>query len=328
MSPVAAAPSAPVDSEQHRDLVITAREVRAEGVISLTLADPDGAELPPWAPGAHIDLLLGSIVRQYSLCGSPDDRRTWRIAILLEPDGRGGSASVHRMLSAGSRVAVRGPRNHFQLHAAPRYVFIAGGIGITPILPMIAAAASSCADWHLYYGGRRRASMAFLDELERYGSRLTVWPEDERGLLPLAEILGETVGGVLVYCCGPEGLLAAAEQCCAAWPAGALHVERFAPKPQPTPGGTEEASFEVVCQRSGLTVTVPPDKSILETLDEHGLTVVSSCQEGVCGTCETRVLSGVPDHRDSLLTEEEREANDYMMICVGRSKSPRLVLDL
>jgi ferredoxin-NADP reductase len=310
---------------QDRDLVVSAREVRSEGVISLTLADPDGAELPAWAPGAHIDLLLGSFVRQYSLCGSPGDRRTWRIAVLLEPDGRGGSASVHRMLSAGSLVAVRGPRNHFQLDAAPRYVFIAGGIGITPILPMIAAATASGADWHLYYGGRHRASMAFLDELERYGSRLTVWPEDEQGLLPLTEILGEPAGDVLVYCCGPEGLLAAVEQRCAAWPADALHVERFAPKPQEAVGG---ASFEVVCRRSGLTVTVPPDKSILQTLDEHGLTVVSSCQEGVCGTCETRVLEGIPDHRDSLLTEEEREANDYMMICVGRSNSPRLVLDL
>lgn len=308
-------------------LVVTAREVRAEGVISLTLADPGGGRLPPWEPGAHVDLLLGDYVRQYSLCGPPDDQHTWRLAVLLEADGRGGSAAAHQMLKAGDLVAVRGPRNHFALRAAPRYIFIAGGIGITPILPMIAVAGSG-ASWRLFYGGRRRASMAFLDELEGYGERVLVWPQDERGLLPLDEILGTPADGVLVYCCGPEGLLAAVEQRCAAWPAGTLRVERFSPKPQPESGPGGDAAFEVVCQRSGLTVTVPPGKSILETLDEQGLTVISSCQEGVCGTCETRVLEGIPDHRDSLLTEEEREANDYMMVCVSRAKSDRLVLDL
>ncbi len=135
---------------------------------------------------------------------------------------------------------------------------------------------------------------------------------------------------MLVYCCGPEGLLAAAEQRCAAWPAGALHLERFAAKPQPEPaaGAGEEAPFEVVCQRSGLTVTVPPGQSILDALEEQGVSVLSSCQEGVCGTCETRVLEGIPDHRDSLLSEEEREENEYMMVCVSRAKSERLVLDL
>ncbi len=321
-----------VFSERRSDVVITAREVRAEGVISLTLADPAGARLPPWTPGAHIDLLLGDpvpgdIVRQYSLCGTPGDRRAWRIAVLLDPGGRGGSRRVHETLREGDLVAVRGPRNHFPLHTAPRHIFIAGGIGITPILPMIQVAAEAGSDWQLYYGGRSRASMAFLGELEPHGERVTVWPEDERGLLPLDRILAGPAGGALVYCCGPEGLLAAAEQRCAAWPAGTLHLERFAARPQPEPSG-QETGFEVVCQRSGITVTVPPGKSILDALDEQGVSVLSSCQEGVCGTCETRVLEGVPDHRDSLLTEEEREENEYMMVCVSRSKSGRLVLDL
>ena len=333
MSSSGEAPSAAmltVFSERRSDLLITARDAPAEGVISLTLADPGGGQLPAWTPGAHIDLLLADTVRQYSLCGTPGDQHRWRIAVLLDPAGRGGSRRVHETLKVGDQIAVRGPRNHFPLHVVPRYIFLAGGIGITPILPMVAAAAEAGADWQLHYGGRTLASMAFTDELARYGDRVTLWPQDNKGLLPLAEILGAPAQGVAVYCCGPEGLLAAAEQHCAAWPAGALHLERFAAKPQsePAAGPGQEAPFEVVCQRSGLTVTVPPGQSILEALEEQGVSVLSSCQEGVCGTCETRVIEGVPDHRDSLLSEEEQEANEYMMVCVSRAKSDRLVLDL
>jgi ferredoxin-NADP reductase len=319
---------ATVFSERRSDLVVTARESRAEGVVALTLADPSGAQLPGWTPGAHIDVLLDdTTVRQYSLCGPPSDQHSWRIAVLLDPSGRGGSRLVHDTLEVGGTVAVRGPRNHFPLHAADRYVFLAGGIGITPLLPMITVANQAGADWQLWYGGRSRASMAFLDELSSFGDRVTLWPEDERGLLPLGEILGTPIEGALVYCCGPEGLLAAAEQRCAPWPPGSLHLERFAAKPQEAAAG-QAAGFEVVCQRSGVTVPVPPDKSIIEALEEHGISVLSSCQEGVCGTCETQVIDGIPDHRDSLLTEDERESNEYMMICVSRAKSERLVLDL
>ena len=201
-----------VFSERRSDLLITARETRAEGVVSLTLADPAGAQLPAWTPGAHIDLLLEDTVRQYSLCGTPGDQHRWRIAVLLDPDGRGGSRRVHETLQAGDQVAVRGPRNHFPLHSVPRYIFLAGGIGITPILPMVAAATEAGADWQLYYGGRSQASMAFLDELAAYGERVNPWPQDTKGLLPLDGILADPADGTLVYCCGPEGLLAAAEQ--------------------------------------------------------------------------------------------------------------------
>jgi ferredoxin-NADP reductase len=319
---------ATVFSERRSDLVVTAREVRAEGVVSLTLADPSGAQLPGWTAGAHIDVLLAEdIVRQYSLCGQPGDRHSWRIGVLLDRAGRGGSQRVHETLEVGAPVAVRGPRNHFPLHAAAQYVFLAGGIGITPILPMLAAATEAGADWKLFYGGRSGASMAFLDELEQYGERVTIWPEDEKGLLPLAEVLGTPADDVLVYCCGPEGLLAATEAQCASWPAGALHLERFSAKPQEAPEGGE-SGFEVVCARSGVTVTVPPDKSIIDALEENGISVLSSCQEGVCGTCETAVIAGTPDHRDSLLSEDERAENEYMMICVSRSLSPQLELDL
>lgn len=318
---------ATVFSERRSDLVVTARESVGDGVVSLTLADPTGSELPAWTPGAHIDLLLDdALVRQYSLCGSPADHAAWRIAVLLEADGRGGSRRVHE-LQVGDALTVRGPRNHFPLADATRHVFIAGGIGITPILPMIAAAAAAGSDWRLYYGGRTRASMAFLDELGAHGDRVIVWPEDERGMLPLAEMLDAPSDDTLVYCCGPEGLLAAAEARCAAWPSGALRLERFSAKPQAEPDGDAD-SFEVVCQSSGVTITVPPGKSILDALDENGVSVLSSCQEGVCGTCETRVLEGVPEHRDSLLSADEQAANEYMMICVSRAKSERLVLEL
>jgi len=318
-----------VFSERRADLVVTARNMRAEGVISLTLADPTGAKLPAWTPGAHIDVLLDdTVVRQYSLCGSPGDQHNWRIGVLLDPGGRGGSRRVHETMNVGDAVAVRGPRNHFPLLAADRYVFIAGGIGITPMLPMLEAATDAGADWQLFYGGRSRESMAFIGELARYGDRVTLWPEDTRGMLPLDEILSSPSDRVLVYCCGPEGLLTATERQCAAWPVGALHVERFAAKPKPEAATEGDSAFEVVCRRSGVTVMVPPDKSIIDVLEENGVSVLSSCLEGVCGTCETAVLAGTPDHRDSLLTQEEREANEYMMICVGRALSDRLELDL
>ncbi len=318
-----------VFSERRSDLVVVSRETRADDVVALTLADPSGSQLPSWTPGAHIDVLLDdATVRQYSLCGRPEDQHQWRIAVLRDAAGRGGSQRIHQTVQAGDTVAVRGPRNHFVLHSAPRYVFIAGGIGVTPILPMIAAAERAGADWRLYYGGRSRASMAFLDELERYGDRVVVWPEDERGLLPLDDALADPGADLLVYCCGPERLLAAVEQGSTAWPSGALHVERFAAKPQSGEEAGPAEGFEVVCQRSGVTVTVPADKSIIDALEENGVSVLSSCQEGVCGTCETRVLEGTPEHRDSLLTEKERDSNEYMMICVSRAVSERLVLDL
>ena len=183
-------------------------------------------------------------MRQYSLCGPPADQHRWRIGVLLDEAGRGGSRRVHEALQVGNSVAVRGPRNHFPLHASPRYVFIAGGIGITPILPMITTAEAAGADWHLWYGGRSRSSMAFLEELEGYGDRVTLWPEDEKGLLPLGEMLGSPTDATLVYCCGPEGLLGAVEANCTSWPSGALHVERFAAKPQDEVPAGSAVGFE------------------------------------------------------------------------------------
>jgi ferredoxin-NADP reductase len=317
-------------AEFEADVRVMSKQTAADGVVTLALRELDDQPLPPWTPGAHVDLVLEGLpgegrTRQYSLCGDPADHHVWRVGILREAEGHS-SVFVHDRLQVGDVVRVRGPRNNFPLVESPRYLFIAGGIGITPLLPMIAAAEEAGADWRLVYGGRERRSMAFLDELGRYGDRVSVRPQDETGLLDLDGLLGAPQEDTRVYCCGPEPLLAAVEHRCAAWPAGALHVERFSAKPlaEPVRAGT----FQVVLAQSELTLDVPPDRSILSVVEEAGIGVLSSCAEGTCGTCETPVLEGVPDHRDSVLDETERQANDCMMICVSRARSERLVLDL
>ncbi|MFG2652519.1 PDR/VanB family oxidoreductase [Streptomyces sp. NPDC048436] len=315
-------------AEVELGLTLERKEILAEGVALLTLTDPEGSALPEWSPGAHIDLVLASgLVRQYSLCSDPADRYRWQVAVLYEPVSRGGSKWVHEHLREGAEVRVRGPRNHFALEPSPRYLFIAGGIGITPILPMVAEAQRRGAEWQLAYGGRSRRSMAFREQLEAaYGERVSVRPQDEFGVLDLAGLLANPESGTLVYCCGPEGLLNAVEQSCSGWPPGALHIERFAPKDHGSYGPDE--AFEVELAQSGITVTVPPDRTVLQAVEEAGVQVLSSCQEGTCGTCETAVLGGTVDHRDSLLTAAEQAAHDTMFICVSRAACPRIVLDL
>ncbi|MEU3686371.1 PDR/VanB family oxidoreductase [Streptomyces sp. NPDC030592] len=307
------------------ELVVGRRETAAVGVLALTLRHPLGEPLPAWEPGAHVDVVLGpGLERQYSLCGDPADRTRWRIAVLRETDGRGGSAHVHEEVRTGDKLRVRGPRNNFRLEPAPRYRFVAGGIGITPILPMLAAAEEAGAEWSLLYGGRTRAGLAFTRELGRYGDRVTIVPEDESGLLDLAPVLDDLPPDTLVYCCGPGPLLDAVEARC---PAGRLRLERFRPK-EAAVVAPAEAEFEVVLARSGRTVAVPPGVSVLDAVREAGVEVLYSCTEGTCGTCETEVVEGEPDHRDSVLTEEERAAGETMLVCVSRCRGRRLVLDL
>ena len=313
------------------NLVVRRRTTVAQGVVTLDLGDPEGTDLPGWEPGAHVDLMLADgLVRQYSLCGDPGEPDVWRVGVLLDPNSRGGSRYVHDNLVDGASVRVRGPRNHFSLVDSPRYRFIAGGIGITPILAMLETAQRAGNEWTLLYGGRTRASMAFATDLaERYPERVTVWPQDERGLLDLESLLKDPQDDTLVYSCGPEALLGAVEQQCAHWPAGTLHIERFAAK---TPPAEQAAAalerFEVVCQRSGITVEVSADLSILEALEDADVPILGSCYEGVCGTCEAAVLEGTPAHRDSVLTEAEQASGTVLMTCVSRSRTERLVLDL
>lgn len=321
------APSPVIDNEMK--LVVAAKNVTAEGVVSMRLRRCDGEPVAVWDPGAHIDLVLREdLIRQYSLCGDPADLSSYEVSVLHEVDGRGGSEHVHRSLAEGDEVLVRGPRNNFELVNAQRYVFIAGGIGITPIIPMVRAVAARGADWNLIYGGRTRATMAYREQLQQsYPGRVDVRPQDETGLLDVAAIVGELAGveDAVVYCCGPEPLLVAVEEACGA--SGVpLHVERFAPKPDAFDG--PEKPFELELARTGCTLMVPADVSIIEVLEEAGVEVPTSCEEGMCGTCRTTVIAGVPDHRDSVLSNEERAAGRCMTVCVSRSLTPRLVLDL
>lgn len=306
---------------------VMAMRLEAEGVLSLELQAPDRAPLPQWTPGAHIDLLLPSgLVRQYSLCGDPAERLRLRIGVLLEGNGRGGSREVHGSLRLGQRLRIRGPRNAFALQPAPSYLFVAGGIGITPIMAMARQAQRAGADWHLLYGGRSRQSMAFVEELRALdGGRVELLPADEVGLLDLDAVLAAAAAGRQVYSCGPAPLLdALSERFAAAGLESYLHLERFAPA-APKPGG---ASLKVILARSGAEVDVPDGCSIMAALRAAGHKVASSCEQGVCGMCETRVLDGVPDHQDMLLTEGERARGDRMMLCVSRALSPTLTLDL
>jgi ferredoxin-NADP reductase len=313
-----------VVTELETEAVVRAVHRHTTDVVELTLAPAGGGTFPDWTPGAHVDLILDEdMVRQYSLCGSPGDTSTYKVAVLLAPASRGGSKRVHE-LAEGSTVRVRGPRNHFPLVTAPRYVFIAGGIGITPLLPMIEEVRAAGADWHLHYGGRSRATMAYLDHLAQYGDAVSVVPQDERGLLDIPGILAAPAPGTLVYCCGPEPLLAVCEQTCTAWPAGALHLERFAAKEVDT---SEDSDFELVLQRSGIVTVVPAGTTVLQVMRDSGVSVLASCMEGTCGTCETEVVEGEIDHRDSVLDADEQESNEVMMVCVSRCRGPRLVLD-
>ncbi|RDV00680.1 oxidoreductase [Trinickia dinghuensis] len=317
-------------SERDFELVIARKDVVAAGVVRLTFTRKDGAELPSWEPGAHIDLRFASkgaeYVRQYSLCGQIADRRQWQVAVRLAPDSRGGSAHIHEALAVGDTVDVTGPRNNFPLVTARHYTFIAGGIGITPILPMIVDVCASGADWSLLYCGRSADSMPFAEEVLALGAgKVSLHTSDTRGEADLPALIARMHPETVLYCCGPESMLRTIDEQCSTWSEDRVHVERFSRREDRAEGaGT---AFEVEFARSGVVVTVPADRSILEMAEENGVDIDSSCQEGVCGSCETKVLSGIPDHRCSVLSDKERAAGQTMMVCVSRSCSGRLVLD-
>ncbi len=313
--------------EAHFVARVAAKVVGADDVVLLTLVADDGSALAPWTPGAHVDLVLtDELTRQYSLCGDPSDAASYTVGVLNEAAGRGGSRFVHETLEVGDSVTVRGPRNHFRLVEAEGYLFIAGGIGITPIAAMIREVEARNKPWTLVYGGRTLSSMMFHEELGAYAGKTTLWPKDEKGRMDLPTILGNPAAGTAVYVCGPESLLVAVESICEpTWPAGALHLERFTPK---TIEGAVDVEFEIELASSGQRFTVPADKSVLRVLEENGVRILSSCGEGTCGTCETEIIEGTVDHRDSVLTPAEQAENVCMMVCVSRASCPVLVLDL
>ena len=327
----------------------------ADGVLGLEFVDAANGALPPWTAGAHIDVKLPSgATRSYSLCGNLDDAGSYQVAVLNDPNGRGASREVHSSDLVGRVLSVSLPRNHFELIHAPHIVFIAGGIGITPLLPMVQEVIARGGSWEMHYLGRSRSSMAFLDSLaERAAStraRFTVVARDECDRIAVADLLAGAPPGSAVYCCGPERLIREVEQLHAGGIPFDLHVERFGSALTPEPGsgvslaqgdaGREslvpdfaaacdpDGPFTVELRQSGHVLEVGAGQSILECAREVRSGLSFSCSDGYCGTCETAVVAGTPDHRDTVLSDEERAESRTMMICVGRSRTRRLALDL
>ncbi|MDF3339870.1 PDR/VanB family oxidoreductase [Mycolicibacterium septicum] len=325
-------PSPPPELDRTIALTVTDREVVAhdQDVIALTLAAADGGTLPPWYPGAHIDLHLDSgRIRQYSLCGDPAAADRYRIAVRRIPDGGGGSLEVHDSLRVGSRVSTHGPRNAFALtvpgYGSPtqRFRFIAGGIGITPILPMLGLAARLGVDWSMVYAGRNRDSLPFLDELARFGDRIQIRTDDVDGLPTAEDLLGDCPDGTTVYACGPAPMLTGIRTALTGRDDVELHFERFAAPPV-----VDGAEFSVTIASTGASVTVGADETLLAALGRAGVNAPYSCQQGFCGTCRIRVTDGTVQHRDTLLTDPERDAG-YLLTCVSRAEAgDRLTLDL
>lgn len=306
----------------------------SDRVVGLTLGPQNGAEFPAWEPGAHIELELAVskaelLHRQYSLCGQTANTREWQIAVLRDEASRGGSAYIHEVLREGDVLPASIPKNHFPFAANKKCFFIAGGIGITPIVSMIRAAAAAGLDWRLLYLARNTSDFIFLEELRRLdGSRIKTHASDQDGLFDLQRALLALDKHTIVYSCGPQGLLDALEkyrqeQIDIGWQ---LMVERFSVETDPNM--LTGRSFIVTLHKSGKSITVASDETILSALKREGIRVKCSCRNGTCGTCETTVISGQPDHRDFVLSEEERQLSETMMICVSRALSDELVLDL
>ncbi len=312
--------------ELRRVRVIATRQV-AQDVRAFELVSADGRLLTPFTPGAHVDVQVPmGQVRQYSLCGDARDRARYMIAVKRETAGRGGSASMHADVEEGSILAIAGPRNNFPLAgAARRSVLIAGGIGVTPIAAMVRALAAGGQDWELHYCTRSRRHAAFHDELRALDNHRVLTYFSEAPVLDAAALLRSQPEGTHVYCCGPAGLMRSVSAVTAHWAPGLVHFEWFAP---PEQEAGMAAPFEVELARSRKVLPVPQDRSVLGVLRANGVVVPSSCEQGVCGTCETAVLAGEVDHRDKLLSPAEREASRTMMICVSRARCERLVLDL
>lgn len=302
----------------------------AQDVVTVDLVDPAGLPLPTWEPGSHLELVLpSSLIRHYSLCGPLDKHALYRVAVLRVRDGRGGSQEIHDSVSEGSEVVVRGPRNHFELVPAPAYLLLAGGIGVTPLYSMAQALADRGADWQMIYGARDEASMSFREELSALGSdHVTFMDESISGRPDFAQMLDQAPVGAAVYCCGPEPMIRHVEGVFAGLrPDLTLHIERF--------GGGDiaviqegDGAFDIELALSGVTLHVPADRTALDVVREYVPDHPYSCLEGQCGSCEVAVLAGQIDHRDEVLSVEEKEENSAMMLCSSRAISAKIVINL
>ncbi len=332
-------------------VTVSGRRKLTDRVTEFRLTSADGSPLPEWTPGSHIDLRIPvdsppaspdtpdagqtdqtgqtgrtrrTLVRQYSLCSDPADPSSYVVAVDRSADSRGGSAALHRYATPGTVLEISEPRNHFPLTRALNYVFIAGGVGVTPMVPLAAQAARSGRPWRMICLARTSGDMPYLQELqERHGGAVAFHASVE-GRIDLAAALADLPRGTAVYVCGPGTLADDVAAAVEGQPAVDVFTEQFT---APVSTGVN-TSFDVSLASTGETFTVPEDASVLSVLEAHGKLLASSCREGMCGTCEVSVVAGEIDHRDSVLTPEERAENESMMICVSRCRSGRLVLDL
>ena len=312
-------------------LKVAAVNREADGIVTFVLVDPAGRPLPSFGAGAHVDVHVpGGFLRQYSLCNDPTETRRYVIGVQRDAAGRGGSQRLHDLVKAGDTLPIGAPRNNFPLiDAAKRHRLIAGGIGVTPMMAMMWRLVATGADWHLDYCAREPARTAFLDRLRRPPFAGRVTPHFDGGDpskgLDVKRALATQGEGEHLYCCGPTGLMDAVKSAAAHWTTGTVHFEYFVNE------GLDagiNAGFKVKIASSGAIYDVPADKSIMQVLREHGHDIDSSCEEGICGTCATPVKEGQVDHRDAVLSDEEKASNKWMMVCCSRAKSELLVLDL
>lgn len=302
----------------------------AEGIASYELVRADGGDLPPFSAGSHIDVHLpGGLVRQYSLCNDPHEASHYRIGVLRDPASRGGSVAMHDQVREGDVLDISVPRNHFALHAAPHTVLLAGGIGITPLLCMAQRLAATGASFELHACNRSLARSAFLEELRAFGERFHLHLDDGEPAqkLDLPAVLSRAPAGSRIYVCGPAGFIDFVVSTAKArgWPADRIHLEYFGAAPQDTTG---DRAFEVRIASTGKTYAIAADQSVTEALRAQGVDILVSCEQGVCGTCLTRVLEGECEHRDMYLTDEEKTRHDQFLPCCSRARSPLLLLDL
>ncbi len=311
---------------------VTKKHHEAEDIYTYELTDPHGRPLPAFSAGAHVDVRVKEgLIRQYSLCGRPDEQSSYLIGVLREPSSRGGSEAMHDEIHEGDLLQISAPKNHFPLVPAKRTLLFAGGIGVTPIQCMAERLSHTNAQFEMHYCARSRARMAFFDHLKQsnYADRVHFYYSDnpQAGQLNVAALTADIDADTHIYVCGPGGFIEHVMSTCKnqGWPSEQLHTEYFAGAAQDT---SNDQSFEIKIASSGATFSVPADKTVHQVLEDNGINVMVSCEQGVCGTCLTRILEGVPDHRDLYLDPEEQGANDQFTPCCSRSKSKVLVLDL
>lgn len=315
------------------NVIVTGKTCEAEGICSFELSATDGTVLPPFEAGAHIDVhLADGLVRQYSLCNDPRERQRYLISVLKDPQSRGGSQAMHEQILTGQILTISAPRNLFALEpTASRHLLFAGGIGITPMLAMVYALAQQEVPFELHYCFRSSERAAFLPLLAQAPFAERVILHDDSGTqaqkLDAAALLASPDAGSHLYVCGPGGFMSHVIETAkhAGWPAHRVHREFFAAAPI---NHSADSAFEVELARSGQIFQIPADRSVFEVLDEAGVAIDSSCEQGICGSCVTRVLSGIPEHRDQFLSAAEQAANDQFTPCCSRARTPRLVLDL